>query len=150
PGTLEIMGHLTAENPEVDVFYGDGLCVDKDGLLQRSRSAHDFDFAVLLYYGIFIATNATFFRPRIFREGFLTDLDYRIVMDYEYFIRLAAAGKTFKYSKQFLSAFRWHGANLSLQHGRRRQERLRVQRSWSSLKLPDVGYDTLAQLLRTK
>jgi glycosyltransferase involved in cell wall biosynthesis len=150
PGALQTIAEFAGLNSRADIFYGDSISVNKEGLLQRSRPTHDFDFGILLYYGTFISTNATFFRRRLFEQGFLVDLSYRIVMDHEYFVRLAACGKVFKYSKHFLSAFRWTGSNLSLQDERRRKERLRVQRTWSRLKLPSWGYDILADIYLAK
>ena len=150
PGALKTIAELAASNSQADIFYGDSIAVNQDGLLQRSRQTHDFDFGVLLYYGNFIPTDSTFFRRHLFGQGFLIDVDYRVVMDYEYFVRLAARGKVFKHSRSLLGVFRWHGANLSLQDDKRRNERLRVQRTWSRLKLPDWGYDTLTEIYRTK
>jgi glycosyltransferase involved in cell wall biosynthesis len=150
PGALRTIAELAASNLHADLFYGTGIAVNQDGLLQRSHTSHDFDFRVLLYYGCFVPTVGTFFRRHLFEQGFLIDDSYRVVMDYEYFVRLATRGKVFKHSRCLLGVFRWHGSNLSLQHEKRRKERLRVQRTWSRLKLPDWGYDTLAQIYRTK
>jgi glycosyltransferase involved in cell wall biosynthesis len=150
PGAFAAMAKAAAANPKSDVFYGDVLFVDKDGRLQRSKTAHDFDFNVLLYYGCFIITATTFFRRQIFDEQMMLDMDYRVVMDFEYFVRLASQGKKFKYVNQIIGAFRWLGTNASLQHTRRRNERLRVQRTWSPRKMSDRGYDALAKFYQTK
>lgn len=150
PGALKTIADLAERNPGADVLYGNGIAVNQDGLLQRSHTSHDFDFGVLLYYGCFVSTVSTFFRRHLFEQGFLIDVDYRVSMDYEYFVRLATRGKVFKHSRSLLGVFRWHGSNLSLQHEQRRNDRLRVWRTWSPHKLPDWGYDTLAQIYRTK
>ncbi|MGH9702190.1 MAG: glycosyltransferase family 2 protein [Candidatus Acidiferrales bacterium] len=150
PDAFAAMAKAAVENPKIDVFYGDVLFVDKDGRLQRSKTAHDFDFNVLLYYGCFVVTATTFFRRQIFEEQMMLDMDYRVVMDFEYFVRLASQGKKFQYVNQIIGAFRWLGTNASLQHTRRRMERLRVQRTWSPRKMSDRGYDTLAKLYQTK
>lgn len=150
PDALKTIAQLAFDHPQSDVFYGTGIAVNENGLLQRSHTSHEFDYRILLYYGCFVPTVATFFRRNIFHEGFLIDLSYRVVMDYEYFVRLATHGKVFKYNRTLIGIFRWHGTNLSLQHEKRRKERLRVQRTWSRLKLPDWGYDALAQTYRAK
>jgi glycosyltransferase involved in cell wall biosynthesis len=150
PGALKTIAELEARNSRADIFYGNSIAVNKDGLLQRSRQAHGFDFGVLLYYGNFIPTDSTFFRRHLFEQDFLIDVSYRFVMDFEYFVRLAARGKVFKYSRCPLGVFRWHGSNLSLQDEKRRNERLRVQRTWGRFKLPDWGYDTLAKIYLSK
>lgn len=150
PGALRTIAELAARNSCADVFYGNGIAVNKDGLLQRPHTSHDFDFGVCLYYGCFVPTASSFFRRHLIEQGFFIDVDYRVSMDYEYFVRLATRGKVFKYSRCLLGVFRWHGSNLSLQHEQRRNDRLRVWRTWSRLKLPDWGYDTLGQIYRTK
>ena len=150
PGALKTIAELATNNSGADVFYGTGVAVNKDGLLQRSHTSHNFDFGILLYYGCFVPTNATFFRRHVFEQGFLIDEDYRVVMDFEYFVRLAARGKVFKHSRSLIGIFRWTGSNLSLQDEKRRKERLRVQRTWSRLKLPNWGYDTLCRVYLTK
>jgi len=148
PGALQAVARCATDNPDADIFYGDSIFVDADGRLQRAKRSHEFNPHILLYYGCFIPTDATFFRRRLIDESFLLDTNYRVVMDFEYFARLAAAGKRFKYIKRILGSFRWHGSNLSLQGSRRRSERLQVQRAWSGLTLPDRGYDLLAGLCR--
>jgi glycosyltransferase involved in cell wall biosynthesis len=150
PGAFESITHAAQDNPTADVYYGDCIFVDAQGRLKRAKTAHGFDYRMLLYYGCFIITATTFFRRDIFDENYLLDLDYRVVMDFEYFVRLAAAGKTFHYTNSFIGAFRWLETNASLQHVRRRMERLRVQRTWSVLKAPDTVYDALAKLYQTK
>jgi glycosyltransferase involved in cell wall biosynthesis len=150
PGALQAIGQFGAEHPKVDIVYGDSIHVDGDGKLLRLVGQHAFDGSVLLYSGCHIDSNTTFFRRNITDDGFLLDVGYRVVMDFEYFVRLAMAGKTFHYVPALVGAFRWTGANYSLQGSKRRRERLQVQRRWSPRKLPDFGYDALATLFRLK
>jgi glycosyltransferase involved in cell wall biosynthesis len=146
PGAFETVAKSCVGNPTTDILYGDSIFVGAQGQLLRAKKAHVFSYAVLLYYGCFIPSEALFFRRHLIRQGFFIDIDYQITMDFEYLVRLAASGKTFKYINRPLGCFRWHGSNLSLQEEKRRKERLLVQRTWSRIKLPDHGYDTLAQL----
>lgn len=150
PGALRAVAKAYDAHPKADVLYGDGIGVDETGRVLRTKPAHRFNHNILLYYGCFIGTLNTFFNRRIFDQGIFIDIDYRVVMDFEYFVRLAALGKTFVYFPSLLGAFRWTGQNASLQTEKRRQERLRVQRTWSRIKLPDFGYDVLSELYRAK
>jgi len=150
PGAFRAVAHAYEANPRVDVFYGDGISVDIQGRVLGGKPAHDFDYGILLYYGCFIGTMGTFFRRTIFEQELFIDIDYRVVMDFEYFVRLALAGKAFSYIPSLIGAFRWTGTNASLQTQKRRQERLRVQCTFSRLKLPDLGYDALSYLFRAK
>jgi glycosyltransferase involved in cell wall biosynthesis len=150
PGAFRAIAHAYEANPWVDVFYGDGISVDKQGRVLRTKPAHRFDYGILLYYGCFIGTMGTFFRQAIFEQDLFINIDYRVVMDFEYFVRLAIAGKAFGYIPSLIGAFRWTGTNASLQTQKRRQERLRVQRTLSRLKLPELGYDALSYVFRAK
>jgi glycosyltransferase involved in cell wall biosynthesis len=150
PGAFRAIAQAAEANPRADLFYGDGIETDEQGRVRRTKPAHHFDYGVLLYYGCFIATMSTFFRRRILEQHLFIDIDYRVVMDFEYFVRLANAGKRFQYIPSLIGAFRWTGNNASLQVQKRRQERLRVQRTWSRLRLPDFGYDVLSEVFRAK
>jgi glycosyltransferase involved in cell wall biosynthesis len=148
PGAFHAVGRSAMEDPGADILYGDTIFVDEEGRLQRAKKAHEFSSTILLYYGCFISSDATFLRRDFIEEGLFLDTKFRVVMDFEYFVRSAAHGRNFKYINRLLGSFRWHGSNLSLQDGKRREERLLVQQTWSKLKLPDIGYDALATMSR--
>jgi len=150
PGALPAIAQAFQAHPEADVIYGDGIGVDEKGHVLRTKPAHRFNYNILLYYGCFIGTLNTFFKRSIFEQGIFIDVHYRVVRDFEYFVRLGAMGKAFSYYPSLLGAFRWTGQNASLQTDKRRAERLRVQRTWSRMKLPDFGYDLLSEIYRAK
>ncbi len=151
PGGLEAIACAAQLHPEADVIYGDCVFVDSAGKIVRSKVEHDFDHSVLMYFGCYIPSTATFFRRRIIDAGVLLDCDYRVCMDFEYFARLAHAGYRFCYVPQFIAAFRWHGSNVSLkQLARRAEERRLVQRRFSGKQLSQPTLDLLANLHRVK
>jgi len=152
PGAFEAIVEFTSRNPKVDIIYGNCIFVDVQGRFQRAKTEHTFDSDILLYYGCYIpSTGGSFFKRSLFKEGFLLDINYKVVMDYEYFVRLAVAKKIFKYLNCTLAAFRWHSSNQSLNLQKRRQERLRVQRTWSKMQAHNaIPYDILAYLFRVK
>ena len=90
PGALESVARTAATSPQADIFYGDCLFVDASGHLQRAKTAHAFDYRMLLYYGCFIVTATTFFRRGLVQQNRMLDTDYRVVMDFEFFVRSAA------------------------------------------------------------
>lgn len=51
-------------------------------------------------------------------------------MDYEFFVRLSKAGISFLHIPEYLSCFRWHQQNKSLNFTKRRNERYRVQQMY--------------------
>lgn len=128
PGALEQVARFAAQHPGVDVIYGDVEFVDADKRHLRFKREHEFNFNVLLFYGCYIQSTATFFHRRIIEAGHLLDVDYRVCMDFEYYVRLARLGYRFAHLPEVLAAFRWHETNTSAtQLERRRAERLRVQ-----------------------
>ena len=84
-------------------------------------------------------------------QGHLLDCDYRVCMDFEYFVRLASAGFKFHYVPQFIAAFRWHESNISLQQAERRAfERQEVQRRFGTCERSDMQMTMLRQGYRAK
>jgi glycosyltransferase involved in cell wall biosynthesis len=129
PGALAKVAAFAEKNPQADVIYGDVDFVNANRTLLRRMPAIRFDFNVLLFYGCFIQSTATFIRRRVLEAGHLLDLEYRVCMDFEYYVRLARLGYQFRHLPERLAAFRWHETNTSAVLAQRRhQERLRVQR----------------------
>jgi glycosyltransferase involved in cell wall biosynthesis len=151
PGGLEVIARAAQQHPEADVIYGDCVFVDCEGKIVRSKVEHAFDRSVLLYFGCYIPSTATFFRRRIIDSGLLLDCNYRVCMDFEYFARLAQAGFKFCYVPRFIAAFRWHGSNASLkQLSRRAEERRQMQWRYGDRDFSSSTLDWLANLHRVK
>jgi glycosyltransferase involved in cell wall biosynthesis len=129
PGALAKVAAFAEQNPQADVIYGDVDFVSGDKRFLRHKREHGFDMNVLLYYGCYIQSTATFIRRRVVEAQQLLDINYRVCMDYEYYMRLSRTGFVFCHLPAPLAAFRWHDANTSaVQILRRKEERLRVQR----------------------
>ncbi|MGA3055102.1 MAG: glycosyltransferase family 2 protein [Candidatus Korobacteraceae bacterium] len=151
PGGLQAIAHAAEMHPEADVIYGDCVFVDGAGKIVRSKVEHDFDPAILMYFGCYIPSTSTFMRRRVIDSGLLLDCDYRVCMDFEYFARLAHAGGKFHYVPRFIAAFRWHGCNVSLkQVNRRAQERRQVQRTFGERQYSSSTLKLLADVHRIK
>lgn len=134
PGALQKVEAFAKNNPAADVIYGDVAFVDAGKNLIRYKREHRFDFNVLLFYGCYIQSTATFIRRRVIEAGHLLEIDYRVCMDFDYYVRLARAGFKFAHLPEPLAAFRWHETNTSaVQLSRRQEERLRVQRQHLTL-----------------
>ena len=151
PGGLEAIADAAERHPEADVIYGDCVFVDSAGKIVRSKVEHDFDPAILMYFGCYIPSTSTFIRRRVIDSGLLLNCDYRVCMDFEYFARLAHAGCKFHYVPRFIAAFRWHGCNVSLkQVDKRAQERRQVQRSFGEHQYSAPMLKLLADVNRAK
>ena len=105
-------GHVARafeENPAVDVFYGDYALIDDFGKLVEVRREIEFNRFILLHHHVlYIATTTTFFRRRIFEDGNWLKPDLHYAMDYEFFLRLTAAGYRIQRIPQVLADFRVH------------------------------------------
>jgi glycosyltransferase involved in cell wall biosynthesis len=151
PGGLKAIAQAAAEHPEADVVHGDCVFVDGEGSITRSKVEHDFDPDILFYFGCYIPSTATFFRRRVIEQGHLLDCEYRVCMDFEYFVRLACAGFRFHYVPNFIAAFRWHDSNISLQNVERRTfERQEVQRRFGTRVRSQTQLEILRQGFRAK
>jgi glycosyltransferase involved in cell wall biosynthesis len=131
PGTFEKILYFFEKHPVADIVFGDCCFVDADGKFLRRKLEPAFDLGMLIYYGCYIPSTATFFRRSIIDEGILLDTEYHNCMDMEYFVRLGSQGKRFSHISACLACFRWHESNIStLYFERRRKERRQVQKKY--------------------
>lgn len=129
PGALQKVAHHASTHPEADVIYGECLYVDGEKKVLRRRRDHRFDENILLFYGCYIQSTSTFVRRKVIEAGHLLDVELRNCMDFDWYLRLSAAGYRFSFLPEALAAFRWHGGNTSTQFVERRyRERLAIQR----------------------
>jgi glycosyltransferase involved in cell wall biosynthesis len=114
PGCFHHVAAAFADNPDIDVLYGDYTFIDPSGLHLALRREIEFSHFILNYHRVlYIPTTATFFRRRIFDDGHLLRSDLHFAMDVEFFIRLAAAGYRFRHLPRVVADFRVHSASKS-------------------------------------
>lgn len=137
PSALVSFARFVNQNMSADVVYGDCQFVDEQRNLLRIKREPDYDFWMLVFYGCYIPSTATFLRRTIIDTDNLPDENLKVCMDYEYYLRLATRGFRFTHLPLPLAAFRWHGSNLSTLHSKlRMEERLRVQRCYLQNRAP--------------
>jgi glycosyltransferase involved in cell wall biosynthesis len=136
PGALE-RAISEFDDPSVDVLYGDAVFVDEAGRFLRRVGQHRFSHRVLNEYGPYISTCSLFVRRSVLSQS-PWDVDCRRVMDWELYLRLAAAGASFHYVPYPFGAFRVHEERVTAQpiDDRVRTEHARVRNRYS---LPDAG-----------
>lgn len=114
PGCFDHVARAFAENPEVDVVYGDFTVMNERGVIQNVRREIGFSRFILLYHHVlYIPTPSTFFRRRVFADGNWLDRNLHYAMDYEFFLRLAKAGYRFRHIPQVIADFRLHPQSKS-------------------------------------
>lgn len=137
PGVLAKVADYFVANPDVDVVFGDCEYVSADGTILKTKREYSFSKSMLLYYGCFLPSCATFVRRRILEDGVLLDTQFRVVMDFEWYVRMTAKGYKFAHLSETVAAFTWHDSNISsVQSERRAVERELVQEMYGRIKAP--------------
>jgi glycosyltransferase involved in cell wall biosynthesis len=135
PGAFARVAEFAQARPHVDVIYGDSDFVDETGAVVGRKREGDFDFWMLLFYGPFIPSTATFYRRTLIDGGYLLDASQKVCMDFEYYLRLAQAGFRFEHLPEPLACFRWHATNASTVHRSRAIQEFRIlQRRYLDLR----------------
>lgn len=117
PGTLKKIKNWAGKHKDLDVIYGGWEFVDGDGKLLRSIMPPSFDLNMLIHLGCYIGSTACFYRrSTVIDEGHLLNVNFKVVMDGEYYARLGRAGKRFGLYPELLARFRLHGENLSFRN----------------------------------
>lgn len=107
PGALEFVLDYFAENPAVDVVYGNRIVVDGTGREVGRWVLPPHDPAVIRLVD-FIPQETLFWRRRVYDEVGGIDPDFRFAMDWDLLLRFQAAGAEIRHLDQFLAAFRVH------------------------------------------
>jgi glycosyltransferase involved in cell wall biosynthesis len=160
PGCFDHIVKAFAENPEVDVFYGDFATINREGLPLSVRREIGFNRFILLYHHVlYVPTTSTFFRRRVFEEGNRLKPELHYAMDYEFFLRLAEANYQIRHLPHVLADFRIHPESKSCSMAQKQaKEKQQIMMSFSpvakglkSRHLRDialVGMQAIAGLMR--
>lgn len=135
PGALARVREFILDHGQAaDVVYGDWNFINEGGHPIRRMRVFPFQKRMLAHLGCYIASTACFLkRETTLEAGHFLNVDFRYVMDGEYYNRLAAAGLKFEYLPAVLAEFRWHANNLSVRNhaGRGINEALRLERQYA-------------------
>jgi hypothetical protein len=126
-GALATVGAFFAAHPEVAVLYGDADYIDAaDRHIADCAHVEPWDHHRLIHYSDFIVQPACLFRRSAFVAAGGLDVSLHYAMDYDLWLRLAAAGYRFAYLPQKLAHYRWVGQNKSATGGFDRLDELRA------------------------
>jgi glycosyltransferase involved in cell wall biosynthesis len=109
-------------HPEVDVVYGDFRLIDEEGRpLARRRQSRPFDRRALCRHN-YIAPHTAFVRRRVLSEGNLwLDPKAQFAGDWDWFVRMALAGRKLAYQPGDVAEFRVHARSKTSTYGFRRK-----------------------------
>lgn len=113
PHTLDRIAAMFRRMPSVDVIYGDVAVCDALGRLVRLRTHHAFSNPVLRWYGCYIGSCSTFIRRSALPTDGPWEDSLRRIMDWELWLRLAAADGRFRYEPHVLGVFRLHDEQVT-------------------------------------
>lgn len=111
PDALKALAAV-AERGEADVLYGDAAFVDENGDLLRLLPQHRFSDYVLRYYGTFVPS-CTLLVRRSFMEKAGWRSRYRMIMDWDLYLRLRVMGAKFSYVPRPIGGFRVHSSQVT-------------------------------------
>lgn len=112
----DAISHIAAffeAHPDVDVVYGKACHIDADDRVIEFYSTEPWDMKRLRTW-CFICQPALFFRRSVVDRFGLLDESLRYCMDYEYWLRIGAAGAKFAFLEEVLAGSRLHPATKTL------------------------------------
>lgn len=137
PGALEAVSRYFGENPDVDMVFGDCDFVDARGKLVKRRRENGFLLPVLIYYECNVPSCATFVRRRVLDSGLFLNPEFKVIMDVDWYVRIATSGFRIAHLAKSLACFTWHGNNICIQFpDRKRQEHLIIIERFSKIRGP--------------
>lgn len=113
PGALEKVGKYLAENPDVDLLYGEAGRIDKNDRFFGLHHAVPFDRGKLLHERCYIPCQAAFFRRDCLSYIGLVDTSLSWNMDWDMWKRFAVAGYKIQFLDERLGDWRIHDESLS-------------------------------------
>jgi glycosyltransferase involved in cell wall biosynthesis len=124
-------------HPNIDVVYGDCDFVDSKGNLIKRKREYNFSKSMLLYYGCYIPSCSTFVRRKVIDDGVILRPEFKVAMDFDWYVNMAAVGYRFAHMPVTLATFTWHESNISSTFVERRlQERRLVQDRYTGVRGP--------------
>ncbi len=127
PGALFKIATFAVGNPDVELMYGDCWIVDQEGRPVRMAPADSFDLARLLADDWIIPQQSAFVRRTVYDDLGGVDESLHYVMDWEYWLRIALAGRRIRYTPIPVAMFRtWPGRKSGTQQSKWVAEKLGV------------------------
>lgn len=136
-------------NPDVDVVFGDCNFVDTKGRLVKQKREFFFSKSMLIFYGCYMPSCATFLRRKILDSGIYLDPEFKVTMDFDWYVRIAKAGFVIRHLSRTLASFTWHDTNISKVFNSRRKFELNIVRDrYSNINFPKIIRRPIFLLMR--
>ena len=130
PNAFRKIAQFFNDHNNTDMVYGDCRIIDRHGNFRKLAPTEEFSLRLLVNNKWFIPQQSTFIRRAVFESIGKLDENLHLVMDWDYWLRVALNGFTIKYFPEVLSNFRiYENAKTSSQGIRSGREKIRVLKS---------------------
>jgi glycosyltransferase involved in cell wall biosynthesis len=133
PGALLEVGRLFADNPEMDVVFGDTTFIDAKSNVTRRYKVFPFHRWLLLNTANYIPQPSTFWRAKLYRQVGGLDRSRHVCMDPEMFLRFSEVTRL-HHVRKYWSRMRLYPEVKSI---RLRKDGLVEHRKWEKRYLGD-------------
>jgi glycosyltransferase involved in cell wall biosynthesis len=115
PDAVSAAVSVFLEHPGVDVVYGDYRLIDEQGRSIGTRRVAARPFSIRRLEGTsYVPPSSTFVRRRVvFEDGHWLDPGLRLSGDWDWFLGMAQAGRSFHALQRVLSEFRVHPRSVT-------------------------------------
>jgi glycosyltransferase involved in cell wall biosynthesis len=134
PNALNNVKEYFLAHPDVDIVYGNVLITDPSGKLLAYRKTLNPRYPYIILGNLSIFTCATFFRRKIFDEGFNFNHQLKSVGDAEFILSLRKAGFKFGHLNEYLSVFLKRDDNLGTSQISKREQTIFRNRTSARIK----------------
>ena len=135
PGALEKVSRYFNTHQQVDMLYGDCDMIDENGGFIKRAPTLPFDLKSLICNKWFIPQQSTFIRRRVFEKAGRINTNLHLVMDWEYWVRIALNNFSISFFPERLASFRVYDlAKTSLYSQISGKEKLQVLNYYFSKK----------------
>ncbi len=108
-GALQKTANFMLENYDIGMLYGDCNIIDENGQVTNKAPAKDFDLKSLVCNEWFIPQQSSFIRRKVIQETGDVNEELHLVMDWEYWLRIALKEFKVSYFPETLANFRQYG-----------------------------------------
>ncbi|NQV18405.1 MAG: glycosyltransferase [Armatimonadetes bacterium] len=105
-GVFKKVNQVFTQNPDIDVIYSNGVWVDGDGNVIKKRKNTHFHYNTWLYGMADPFQPEVFYHSRVLEKAGYLDESFHMMMDREWWIRMAKKGCKFKYIDDEFAAIR--------------------------------------------
>lgn len=112
-GVFEKVSQVFSNNPDIDVLYSNGVWIDESGKIIRKRKHTHFHYNTWFYGMADPFQSEVFYNRRVLEKAGYLNETFQMMMDREWWIRMANNGCKFKYIDNEFAATRKHSNTKS-------------------------------------